>query len=256
MSNTAQWGHQIMCAHAHFENQILSALPLAERLRLNRELQDVAFTFGGVVYEPGATLDCVYFPTSCVASLIYTTASGVSAAMGVVGKEGALGLALLMGGDAVPYRTEIQVAGRALKLKASVAREEFGRGGALQEVLLRYTQRIMTQISQTAVCNRLHSVEQRLCRWILLCIDRLQSDVLVLTQESIANMLGGRRQSVTTAAGRLQKAGLICYARGHIKILDRVGLENAACECYHVVKNWCQTTIRPSDIDVMIGAEG
>lgn len=226
-----------MCAHAHAENQLLSALPLTDRLRLSRELQDVAFAFGDIVYESGETPDCVYLPTSCVASLVYTTASGVSTAIGIVGKEGALGLALLMGGDTAPYRTEIQIAGRALKLKASVAREEFRRGGALQEVLLRYTHGMMTQISLNAVCNRLHSVEQRLCRWILLCIDRLQSDVLMLTQESISSMLGGRRQSVTIAAGRLQEAGLIRYARGHIKILDRVGLEHAACECYHVVKS-------------------
>jgi len=218
------------------ENQMLGALPSEDLLRLLPGFEQIAFALGDVVYESGGRLDYIYFPTSCIVSLVYTMESGVTAEMGLVGNEGALGIALFMGGDTMPNRAVVQVAGNAIRMKAKTLLQEFRRGGPLQESLLRYTQALITQICQTAVCNRLHSVEQRLCRWILLCHDRLKSNELPMTQEFISNMLGGRRQSVTVAAGRLQDAGLIHYSRGHIEILDRRGLEAAACECYRVVK--------------------
>jgi CRP-like cAMP-binding protein len=221
------------------ESPLLAALPLAEQARLRPELEVISLALGDVVYESGEHLEYVYFPTSCVASLVYTTASGVTAEMGLVGNEGVVGIAIFMGGKTVPNRAVVLIAGGALRMKASVAHREFERGGPFQHVLLHYTQAFFTQISQTAVCSRLHFVEQRLCRWILLCHDRLQSDELQMTQESISHMLSARRQSVTVAAGHLQDAGLIQYARGHIKILDRAGLERAVCECYHVVKTEC-----------------
>jgi CRP-like cAMP-binding protein len=191
---------------------------------------------GEIIYESGGRLHYIYFPISCIVSLVYTMESGVTAEMGLVGNEGAVGIALFMGGDTMPNRAVVQIAGNALRLKSNLMLEEFRRGGPLHASLLRYTQALITQICHTAVCNRLHSVEQRLSRWILLCHDRLNSNELRMTQEFIANMLGGRRQSVTVAAGRLQAAGLIHYSRGHIEILDRRGLEAAACECYRVVK--------------------
>ena len=219
------------------ENQVLAALPPEEQARLRPSFEYVTLALGDIVYEPAGHLDYLYFPTSCVVSLVYTMSSGATAEMGLVGNEGALGIALFMGGDTVPNRAEVLIAGGALKMKVKLMRDEFERRGAMQNLLLRYTQALITQISQTAVCNRLHSVEQRLCRWILLCHDRAQSDELLMTQESISNMLGGRRQSVTIAAGRLQDAGLIHYSRGHVKILDRARLEKAVCECYQVVKS-------------------
>jgi CRP-like cAMP-binding protein len=218
------------------ENQLLAALPSEDLVRLLPEFEQIAFTLGDVVYESGGRLNYIYFPTSCIVSLVYTMESGVTAEMGLVGNEGAVGIALFMGGDTMPNRAVVQIAGEAIRMRAERLLEEFRRGGPVQALLLRYSQALITQISQTAVCNRLHSVEQRLCRWILLCHDRLQSNELRMTQEFISNMLGGRRQSVTVAAGRLQDAGLIHYARGHIKILDRAGLQAAACECYQVVK--------------------
>jgi CRP-like cAMP-binding protein len=226
------------------DNRLLAKLPSEDLARLLPGLEPVAFALGDVVYESGGRLDYVYFPISCIVSLVYATESGATAEMGLVGNEGLVGIALVMGGDTMPNHAVVQVAGNAIRMKAKTLLEEFRRGGPAQESLLRYTQALITQISQTAVCNRLHSVDQRLCRWILLCHDRLKSNELLMTQEFISNMLGGRRQSVTVAAGRLQDAGLIYYARGHIKILDRAGLEAAACECYQVVK---------TEMDLLLG---
>jgi CRP-like cAMP-binding protein len=204
--------------------------------RLHSDLEHVTFSLGQVVYESGGRLDYVYFPTSAVVSLLYTTEDGSTAEMGLTGNDGVVGVALFLGGDTTPNRAVVQIAGGAFRMKAKVLQEEFGRGGPLQRLMLRYTQALITQISQTAVCNRLHSVEMRLCRWLLLSHDRVKSDELLMTQEFISNMLGGRRESVTVAARRLQDAKLIRYARGHITILDRTGLEEIACECYRIVK--------------------
>jgi len=217
-------------------NRILLGLPLEERERVLRTLQPVTFALGDVVYESGGQLENIYFPTNSVVSLLYTMEDGSTAEMGLAGNDGVVGVALFLGGDTTPNRAVVQIAGGAFKMKARILREEFARGGHLQHVLLRYTQALITQISQTAVCNRLHSVEKRLCRWLLLCHDRVASDELQMTQEFISNMLGGRRESVTVAAGHLQDAGLIHYSRGHIRILDRKGLEAASCECYAIVK--------------------
>jgi CRP-like cAMP-binding protein len=217
------------------ENRLLRALPPEERERILSTLQPVTFTLGDVVYESGGHQEHIYFPTNSVVSLLYTMENGSTAEMGLAGNEGVVGVALFLGGDTAPNRAVVQIAGGAFKMKAKALRQEFARGGPLQRVLLRYTQALITQISQTAVCNRLHAVEKRLCRRLLLCHDRVASDELQMTQEFISNMLGSRRESVTVAAGHLQDAGLIHYSRGHIAILDRKGLEAAACECYAIV---------------------
>ncbi len=218
------------------ENRLLAALPDEAFDRLLPHLQPVYFALGDVVYESSEQMEHIYFPTTCIVSLLYTMTDGATAEMGLVGKDGVVGIALFMGGNTVPNRAVVQVAGDAFRVRAPVIQEEFKRGGTCQLLLLRYTQALITQISQTAVCNRLHTVEQRLCRWLLLTHDRVESAELRLTQEFIANMLGGRRESVTKAAGHLQAAGLIRYIRGHITILDRKRLEAASCECYQVVK--------------------
>jgi len=217
-------------------NQLLSALSAEEYQRLLPLLQPVTFSLGEVLYESSARLEYVYFPTSAVVSLLYTMADGTTAEMGLVGNDGMVGIALFLGGETTPNQALVQIAGDAFRMKAKVLQEEFARAGPLQIALLRYTQALITQISQTAVCNRLHSVEQRLCRWLLLSYDRVKSDEILMTQEFLSNMLGGRRESVTVAAGRLQDAGLIHYSRGHIKILSRHGLEETVCECYQTVK--------------------
>jgi CRP-like cAMP-binding protein len=217
-------------------NRILAALSRDELTRLRPELERMDLALGDPVYESGGRLEYVCFPTSCIVSLIYTMEDGSVAEMGLVGNDGMVGVALFMGGDTVPNRAVVQLGGSAFRMKAKTLQNEFRRGASMQKLLLRYTQALITQISQTAVCNRLHSVEQRLSRWLLLCHDRAGSDELPMTQEFISNMLGGRRQSVTVAAGRLQDAGLIRYSRGHITIVDRTGLENYVCECYQVVK--------------------
>jgi CRP-like cAMP-binding protein len=217
-------------------NQLLAILPREEYQHLLPNLQHLDFSLGEVLYESSERLDYVYFPTTAVVSLLYTMTSGSTAEMGLVGSDGVVGVALFLGGETTPNRAVVQVAGHAVKMKARVLQEEFARGGPFQVALLRYTQALITQISQTAVCNRLHTVEQRLCRWLLLSQDRVRSDELRMTQEFISNMLGGRRESVTVAAGQLQDAGLIQYARGNIKILDRPGLESIVCECYSIVK--------------------
>jgi CRP-like cAMP-binding protein len=219
------------------ENHLLSALPAEEYKRLLPSLQPVTFRLGEVVYESRRLLNHVYFPTTSVVSFLYAMEDGTTAEMGLTGNDGVVGVALFLGGDTTPNRAVVQIAGNAFGMKAAILREEFARGGSLQRLLLLYTQALISQISQTAVCNRLHSVEQRLCRWLLLSHDRAKSDELAMSQEFISNMLGGRRESVTVAARRLQDAGLIRYVRGHIAILDRKGLEATVCECYRVVKD-------------------
>jgi CRP-like cAMP-binding protein len=218
-------------------NFLLSALPIREYKRLAPCFKPVTFRLGEVLYESGARPEFVYFPTTSVISFLYTTENGATAEMGLTGNDGAVGISVFLGGETTPNRAVAQIAGGAFRMEARVLQSEFARGGALQMVLLRYTQALITQVSQTAVCNRLHRVEQRLCRWLLLSHDRVRSNELRMTQEFIANMLGGRRESVTVAAGRLQDAGLVEYVRGRITILDRPGLETVACECYQVVKS-------------------
>ena len=219
------------------ENRLLAALPGGEYERLLPQLAQVSFSLGEVVYEFGGQLDYVYFPTTSIVSLLYTMENGSSAEMGLTGNDGVVGIALFMGGGTMPNRAVVQNAGDAIRMKAKVLQDEFARGGRFQHLLLRYTQALITQISQTAVCNRLHSVEQQLCRWLLLSHDRVKADELIMTQELIADMLGVRREGVTVAAGHLQDAGAISYVRGHIKILDRQKLEETVCECYQVVKD-------------------
>jgi CRP-like cAMP-binding protein len=217
-------------------NRLLAALPRDEYERLLPSLQQVSFSLGEVVYEFAGRLDYVFFPTTSIISLLYTMENGSSAEMGLTGNDGVVGIALFMGGGTMPNRAVVQSAGDAIRMKAKVLQDEFAIGGKFQHLLLRYTQALITQISQTAVCNRLHSVEQQLCRWLLLSHDRLKVDELIMTQELIADMLGVRREGVTVAAGHLQDAGAISYVRGHIKILDRQKLEETVCECYRVVK--------------------
>jgi CRP-like cAMP-binding protein len=217
-------------------NWLLDALPAADYERLLDDLKPVTCSLGDVIYESGGEMKYVYFPTTSHVSLLYTMINGSTAEMGLVGNEGVVGIALFMGGETTPNRAVIQGSGEALKLKAKALQYEFSRGGEFQHLLLRYTQALITQISQTAVCNRLHSIEQRLCRWLLMTRDRVRSDELQMTQEFISHMLGVRREGVTTTAGSLQQLGLISYVRGHIRIVDRTGLETHACECYAVVK--------------------
>lgn len=219
------------------KNRLLAALPVEEYERLLPHLNQVSFTLGEVIYESGEHQDYVYFPVTAIVSLLYLMEDGSSAEMGLTGNEGVVGIALFMGGDTMPNRAVVQNAGIASKIKAKVLQDEFARGRQLQKLLLRYTQALITQISQTAVCNRLHTVEQQLCRWFLLSHDRVQGDELAMTQTLIANMLGVRREGVTIAAGRLQDMGAISYFRGHIKILDRKKVEACVCECYRVVKD-------------------
>jgi len=191
---------------------------------------------GEAIYESGDKLQYAYFPTDCIISLLYVMASGESAEIAVVGNEGVLGIALFMGGDTMPNRAVVQSAGLGYRLRSTLIQQEFGRNGPLLHLLLRYTQALITQMAQTAVCNRHHNVDQQLCRWLLLSLDRLPGNQLTMTQELIANMLGVRREGVTEAAGNLHRAGLIDYSRGHIIVLDRPGLEARVCECYQVVK--------------------
>jgi CRP-like cAMP-binding protein len=225
-----------MDLHRPGDNRLIAALPREDYERVLPHLEPVTFALGDLVYDAGRPLDFLYFPTTAVVSLLYTMADGSTAEMGLTGNDGVVGIALVLGGATTPNRAIVQIAGGALRLPAQRLQAEFTQGGAVQQVLLRYVQALITQISQTAVCNRLHAVEQRLCRWLLLSHDRVHSRELPMTQEFIAHMLGGRRESVTVAAGRLQDAGLIHYARGHITILDREGLEATVCECYQVVK--------------------
>jgi CRP-like cAMP-binding protein len=217
-------------------NHLLNALPRQEYERLEPHLESVELKLGEVLYESGDQMRHAYFPTTSIISLLYVLENGSSAEIAVVGNEGILGIALFMGGHTTPSRAVVQSKGTAYRLKASLLLEEFNRGGATQNLLLRYTQALITQMTQTAVCNRHHTVEQQLCRWLLLSLDRLSGNSLNMTQELIANMLGVRREGVTEAAGRLQREGLIQYCRGHIEVLDRDRLELRVCECYQVVK--------------------
>jgi len=219
------------------KNRLLASLPREEYEAILPHLGHVSLALGEVVYESGGQIDHIYFPTTAIISLLYTMENGSSAEMGMAGNEGLVGVALFMGGNTMPNRAVVRSAGGAVRMRAGVLRDEFARGEGFQRLLLRYTQALLTQMSQTAVCNRLHAIEQQLCRWLLLSHDRLDSDELVMTQESIANMLGVRREGVTAAAGRLQERGLISYVRGRIRILDRPGLEASVCECYKVVKD-------------------
>jgi CRP-like cAMP-binding protein len=218
------------------KNHLLAALPDAEWQRWRPQLEPKALTLGEVLYEPGNTLSHVYFPTTAIVSLLYVMENGASAEIAIVGNEGIVGVSLFMGGDSTPSRAVVQSAGRCFRLPAQLVKSEFNRTGPVSHLLLRYTQALITQMSQTAVCNRHHSLDQQLCRWLLLSLDRLEGYELVMTQELISNMLGVRREGVTEAALSLQKAGLIRYARGRILILDRKGLEQRTCECYAVVK--------------------
>lgn len=218
------------------QNQLLAALPESERRRLFNHLESVQMPLGDVLYESGSELRYVYFPTTSIVSLLYVMEDGASAEIAVVGKEGLLGITLFMGGETTPSRAVVQNAGHGFRLKGRVLKAEFNRAGPVMHLLLLYTQALITQMAQTAVCNRLHSVDQQLCRWLLLSLDRLPSNEVTMTQELIANMLGVRREGVTEAAGRLQEAGLIHYSRGRITVLDRKRLEARTCECYQVVK--------------------
>jgi CRP-like cAMP-binding protein len=217
-------------------NHLLSALPHDEWLRWQPQLERVEMVLGQVLYEPGKTLSHVYFPCTAIVSLLYVMENGASAEIAVVGNEGLVGISLFMGGESTPSRAVVQSAGIGYRLPAAVLKNEFAQGGPVLHLLLRYTQALITQMSQTAVCNRHHSLDQQLCRWLLLSLDRLSGNELVMTQELIANMLGVRREGVTEGALKLQNAGLIRYARGRITVLDRKGLETRTCECYAVVK--------------------
>ncbi len=222
--------------YAPQQNHLLAALTPAERERLHPNLRLVSMPLGKVLYESGDVQPYVYFPTDSIVSLLYVMESGASAEVSVVGNEGVIGIALFMGGDTTPSRAIVQSAGHAYRLTGQRLKDEFNRNGGMQILLLRYTQALITQMAQTAVCNRHHSVDQQLCRWLLLSLDRLGSNELVMTQDLIANMLGVRREGVTEAAGKLQKLGVIRYSRGRITVLDRPQLELLCCECYEVVK--------------------
>ncbi len=225
--------------HDPKQNHLLAALPPEEYARLLPHWELVPMPLGHVLYESGVQMRHVYFPTSAIVSLLYVMEDGASAEIAIVGHEGIVGISLFMGGETTPNRAVVQSAGHAYRLKGQLLKDEFYRAGPMQHLLLRYTQSLLTQMAQTAVCNRHHSLDQQFCRWLLLSLDRLPSNELVMTQELIANMLGVRREGVTEAAGNVQKAGLIEYNRGHITVIDRAGLEKRACECYAVVKKEC-----------------
>jgi CRP-like cAMP-binding protein len=226
------------------QNHLLAALPTAEFERLAADLERVLIPLGEVLYEPGGRLQHAYFPTTAILSVHYVMEDGASAEIAGVGNEGMLGVSLFMGGQTTPSRAIAQTAGFAYRLSARRLIEEFNHGGPLLQLLLRYSQALITQMSQTGACNRHHSVAQQLCRWLLLTLDRLPSSDLVMTQELIASMLGVRRESVTEAAGVLKQSGIISYRRGHITVLDRAGLERHVCECYAVVKNEFERLLR------------
>src|SRR5471032_439122 len=222
--------------HSPHQNHLLGAMPAYAYERVSAHLELVPLGLGDVLYEPGMQLRYVYFPTTAIVSLLYVMEDGASAEIAIVGNEGILGISLFMGGESTPSRAVVQSAGYGYRMKAALLQDEFARFGPFLRLLLRYTQALITQMAQTAVCNRHHSVDQQLCRWLLLSLDRLQSNELSMTQELIANMLGVRREGVTEAAGKLQAAELISYRRGTITVLDRPGVEARSCECYQVVK--------------------
>lgn len=222
--------------HTPNQNHLLAALPAEILERLSPHLELIPMPFGQALYKSGGQLQHVYFPTTAIVSLHYIMENGASAEIAGVGNEGVLGISIFMGGNTTPSLATVYTGGYGYRLKAQLMMEEFNRAGPLMRLMLRYTQALMTQISQTAVCNRHHSVEQQLCRWLLSTLDRLPSNELTITQELIASMLGVRREGITEAAGNLQRAGLISYRRGHITVLKRAGLESRTCECYNVVK--------------------
>jgi CRP-like cAMP-binding protein len=222
--------------HATTQNHLLAAFPSAEYERLAADLQLVPMPLGTVLSESGGRMEHLFFPTTCIVSLLYVLEDGSSAEIGVVGNEGVVGISLFMGGQTTPSRAVVRSAGHGYRLRAGLLLREFDLGGPVMRLLLRYTQALITQMTQTAVCNRHHSVEQQLCRCLLLSLDRMSGSSLTMTQELIASLLGVRREGVTEAAGHLQSAGLIQYRRGHIEVLDRPGLEKAVCECYGVAK--------------------
>ena len=217
------------------KNHLLATLPKEEFVRLKPDLELISLPLGKVIYESGDKMTHIYFPTTAIISMLYIMENGATAEIGIAGNNGLIGAALFMGGELTSSRAVVQSIGDSIRIKAKALQTEFDRGGLFQKLLLRYTQSLMTQISQTAVCNRLHTVDQQLCRWLLINHDQLETNKLVMTQELIANMLGVRREGVTIAAKKLQEKGLIKYARGTITMLDRKGLEDAACECYQVV---------------------
>jgi len=223
-------------AHSPSQNHLLAALPEADFARLAQHLELVTLPLGEVLYEPGGRMPHAFFPTTGIVSLHYVMESGASAESAGVGNEGVVGIALFMGGDSTPSSAVVQTAGHAYRLESRLLKQEFNRAGPIQHLLLRYTQALITQMIQTAACNRHHTVEQQLCRWLLLTLDRVPSHELVMTQELVASMLGVRREGITEAAGGLQRAGFIRYRRGHIAVLERAGLEARTCECYAVVK--------------------
>jgi CRP-like cAMP-binding protein len=223
--------------HSPRQNHLLAALAPRDFAPLSEHLDLVALKLGQLLYEPGGQLQYAYFPTTAIVSLHYVTESGASAEIAGVGNEGVVGVSLFMGGDTTPSSAAVQTAGHAYRLPRRVLSDEFNRAGPIQILLLRYTQALITQMNQTAVCNRHHSVDQQLCRWLLTTLDRIPSGTLVMTQELVANTLGVRREGITVAAGKLQSAGLISYRRGHIAVLQRSGLEALSCECYVAVKN-------------------
>jgi CRP-like cAMP-binding protein len=235
-------------AYPPTRNHLLAALPATDYERLQPHLEPLPLPLGWALYESGDRQGHVFFPTEGIVSLLYVMENGASAEIAVTGNEGLIGVSLFMGGESTPSRAIVQSAGQAYRLAGEIVRKEFDRGGHLQHLLLRYTQALITQMAQTAVCNRHHSVEQQLCRWLLLSLDRLPSNELRMTQELIANMLGVRREGVTEAAGRLQEAGLIRYQRGQIAVLDRPGVEQRVCECYAVVKRECDRLLDYGEI--------
>jgi CRP-like cAMP-binding protein len=218
------------------QNHLLAALPTAEFERLAPHLEPVELLLGDVLHESGGLMHYVYFPTTAILSLHYVMENGSSSEIAGVGNEGVLGISLFMGGNTTPSRAVVQTGGRGYRLRAQLMLQEFNRAGLMQQLLLRYTQALITQMSQTAACNRHHSLVQQLCRWLLLTLDRMPTNELIMTQELVASMLGVRREGVTEAAGKLQQAGVIRYRRGHITVLERMGLESQVCECYTVVK--------------------
>jgi CRP-like cAMP-binding protein len=217
-------------------DRILAALPAQVWRRIRPSLQPVTLPLGEALYESGVPFSHVYFPTTAIISLLYVLTDGGSAEIAVVGNDGLVGVSMFMGGESTSSRAVVQSEGKAYRLKGQILKDEFRRGGAMQQLLLRYTQSLLTQMAQTAVCNRHHTIDQQLCRWLLLSLDRLESDTLFMTQELIANMLGVRREGVTEAAGKLQAAGLIEYQRGNIRVTNRAGVEARCCECYAVVR--------------------
>jgi CRP-like cAMP-binding protein len=226
----------VTALHSPNQNRLLASLPAEIFERISPHLELISMPLGEVLYESGGQLQHVYFPTTAILSLHYIMENGASAEIAGVGNEGVLGISLFMGGNTTPSRATVQTGGHGYRMSGRLMIEEFNRAGPMMRLMLRYIQALMTQMSQTAVCNRHHSVEQQLCRWLLLTLDRLPSNELTMTQELIAAMLGVRREGITETAGNLQRAGLISYRRGHITVLDRSGLESRTCECYNVVK--------------------